>query len=384
MLLTIPGVQILDKIAEGGFSIIYRGKHLSRNETVAVKVLRPEKAKQDPGSVKSFRNEGKLLKELQHEGLIRVFEAATSPVDYIVMELFAGDNLRHAMAKISSSVRRRWLNIALSVGGTLHYLHSKNVIHKDIKPENILISPEYKTKLIDLSIAETKGGFRFPFSSSRIQGSFSCMSPEQIQGKSLDFRSDIYSFGCVLFELITGQPIFPGKTPDEVMRQHLREQPRPVRSLLPTAPPEIDAALGRMLAKNVPDRIEDMNLVLFELRKLHRLGWTPTQGGTRRQKSTLIKLRDATVTYEEVYEDDPFKFTMQNRCTLANITRRTVEFRGRQCLNVGQFLDMLLFFPSTSKPIKARGKIRSVERVTSENYYRTIAALTMVGREYTE
>lgn len=386
MLLTIPSVRVLDKLAEGGFSIIYKAQYLPQPDKVfALKVLRPEKVAGDPVAVKAFRNEAKLLHELKHDGLIHVFESGTEPTEYMVMELFAGENLRHMLMKKSDFLRRKWLPIIMSVASTLQYLHANGVIHKDIKPENILVDAELRTKLLDLSIAEKKGGFKMPFSGSRVQGSVSCMSPEQIQGKPLDFKTDIYSLGCVLFELVSGQPVFPGKTPEEVMRRHVKEPPPAIRSLVPAIPPEVDMLLQRMLAKSPAERIDNMNLVLFELRRFQNLKWPFGSASTiRRQRATRIPLTSATVTYVQVEEGDRFRESMQNRSTLVNISQKGIEFRARECLAPNQLLDMLLFVPPFPKPLKARAKVHSCDKVPGEQYYRTVALFVMVDKDFTE
>ncbi len=386
MIFAIPSVRVLGKFAEGGFSLIYRAQYIPQPDRVfALKVLRPEKVQHDFDAVKAFRNEAKLLNELTHKGLLHVFEHGSEPTEYMVMELFQGENLRHMLMEKGNMLRRKWLPIIMSVASTLQYLHASGVIHKDIKPENILVDAQLKTKLIDLSLAEKKSRFKLPFSSGRVQGSFSCMSPEQIQGKSLDFTTDIYSLGCVLFELVSGHPVFPGKTAEDVMRRHMKEPPRTVRSLIPSAPREVDILLQRMLAKSPAERIDNMNFVLFELRKFQHIKWSLGTATTiSREQTTKILLKSATVTYVPVEKEDKFRESMQNRSSLVSITRKSVEFRARECFSPDQFLDMLLFMPSVSKPLKVRAKVRSCDKVTGKQYYRTVAVFTLVDKDFME
>ncbi|KAF0240910.1 MAG: serine/threonine protein kinase, partial [Planctomycetota bacterium] len=272
-MIEIPGVSIKEKFAEGGASHIYLGTYLKRGCPCAVKVLK-DQLKQDSSQIKAFKNESKLLLAVRHPCIIEVWESGSTATDYYyVMEYFESKNLKSLILN-KSQIIADWVPIVVRVADAILYLHLNSMIHRDIKPENILVNAKGEVKLIDLSIAMKRTFMTALFSKtpSVTAGTPSYMSPEQITGKACDQRSDIYSLGATVYELLVGRVPFLGRSQNEILDKHLKEKPYPPGKLVTEIPVEANDLLLKMLEKHPDDRIEDMNLVLYELKKIQRKG----------------------------------------------------------------------------------------------------------------
>ena len=237
----------------------------------ALKVLR-QKVRDNKVEVASLKFEYTVAKDMTSPRIIKVLEyRIENGTPFLVMELFSELNMKQALRRGPDALAFMIDKIVEQAAEGLYHMHSKGWIHRDVKPDNFLVSRSGETKLIDFTIAEKKkSGFGKFFHRAKgiVQGTRSYMSPEQIQGKNCDERSDIYSFGCVLFEAVTGKPPYTGQTPNELLTKHINAPiPSPV-SYNDNVTPEYAAFVRKMMAKKVEDRPPSMWEILKEYRSL--------------------------------------------------------------------------------------------------------------------
>ena len=243
------------EIGRGGMSIVYLARDLRHGREVAVKVLRPElTASVGPDR---FLREIKIAARLQHPHILPLYDSGEGhELLYYVMPFVAGESLRDRLAKQGPLAIAEALEISREVGAALAYAHDQGIVHRDIKPENILLSSGL-AMVADFGIASAlvEAGVE-PITNSGVAiGTPGYMSPEQAGGASrLDGRSDVYSLGCVLFEMLAGEPPFTGPTPQAVLARHIHERPPSLHIVRPTIPPTVEQAINRALAKVPADR----------------------------------------------------------------------------------------------------------------------------------
>jgi eukaryotic-like serine/threonine-protein kinase len=255
---TLAGRYRLDEvIGRGGMSTVYRGTDLALDREVAVKVALDPLAEENPVYVARFKREARAAASFSRPGVVTVYDAgADGPTRYIVMELVDGQNLSEVLRAQEpdhrlAPARAAW--IAEQIADTLAAAQAAGVVHRDIKPANVMITPDDQVKLLDFGIARTADGGTLTQAAS-VLGTAPYMAPEQAMGNPADARSDIYSLGCVLYEMLTGRPPFVADLPDAVLHQQVRVQPKPPRERNPGIPPALDALVLQMLAKNPDDR----------------------------------------------------------------------------------------------------------------------------------
>jgi eukaryotic-like serine/threonine-protein kinase len=255
--------QLGEPLGRGGMAEVRRGLDLRLDRKVAVKRLRTELAA-DPAFQERFRREAHAVAILNHPGIAAVFDSGeeTDPgtgvrVPFIVMELVDGTTLRSILQDSGALPVRRALEITNVVLHALAHSHASGIVHRDIKPANIMVTANGDIKVMDFGIAraatETTSGLT---GTSMVVGTAQYLSPEQAQGASVDLRSDLYSVGCLLYELLTGRPPFLGETAVSLAYQHVREVPEPPSRLVPELGPDIDALLGKALAKEPAERYQ--------------------------------------------------------------------------------------------------------------------------------
>lgn len=377
---TFRNYKVLDRVAEGGSSFIWRAERPGKPGVFAIKQLKPT---QGPAEVKSFRSEMKLLGELEHEGLLKLHETAfESTPPYAVLDYFPSANLKTLIREKSVRLAAEWKPIAMSVAETLLYLHLNDIVHKDIKPENILLGKGDDTRLIDLSIAERKS-FLPAFGKRRIQGTPAYMAPEQILGKPVDHRADIYSLGAALYEMVTGQPPFVARSQDELLQKHLREKSKPARMVRPEVPEALEKLLVKMLAKDPDDRVQDCNLVVYELKRIEvpAARMEPVTLG-RRRDSTRLSVRLALCLYAVTTEDTLYQVPSRNKCPLINVSRTGIGFFSDDPIPTEAILDLSLYLPPLRAPLQARGRVVWANRVKGQDSYSIGVRLTMRAKDY--
>ena len=255
--------EVLKKLGEGGMSYVYLAREISSGETVAIKVLSPRLAT-DKSSVERLRREAGLAMRLDHPNVCRILRLGESEdgLIYLVMPFLKGELLS------DREVRGGPMDIAFSVTlltqmcAGLHHAHELQIIHRDLKPENVMLVPDdaggaERAVVMDFGLAKERRAdpaIAKLTATGIILGTPEFMSPEQIRGKTLDARSDIYALGIVAFEMFTGKLPFQGRNAQEMMIARLRSQPQSVRTLRPDVPEPVEKALAKALQTNPDDR----------------------------------------------------------------------------------------------------------------------------------
>jgi serine/threonine-protein kinase len=249
--------KIGEMIGTGGMADVYVAQDTRLARQVAVKVLRSDLAR-DPSFVARFRKEALAAAGLNHPGIVAVYDSGEEPAPYIVMELVSGHTLRELIHKGERVPLKRALEIGEGILAALEYSHHSGIVHRDIKPANIMITDHGDVKVMDFGIARALADLGATLTSTwNVVGTAQYLSPEQAVGEPADSRSDIYSTGCLLFELLTGQPPFTGETPVSIAYQHASSVAPLVRTLKPELPEGIETVLAVALSK----KPEDVNLL---------------------------------------------------------------------------------------------------------------------------
>ena len=258
----------------GGMSEVHLARDLRLHRDVAVKVLRADLAR-DPSFYLRFRREAQNAAALNHPAIVAVYdtgEAATSsgPLPYIVMEYVDGVTLRDIVHNDGPMPPRRALEVISDACQALNFSHQHGIVHRDVKPANIMISKSGAVKVMDFGIARALADSGNSVTrTAAVIGTAQYLSPEQARGESVDPRSDVYSLGCVLYEMITGVPPFVGDSPVAVAYQHVREDPVPPSQRHAGISPGLDAVVLKALAKNPDNRYQTAAEMRADLVRVH-------------------------------------------------------------------------------------------------------------------
>ncbi|MGV4988606.1 protein kinase domain-containing protein [Streptomyces sp. NRAIS4] len=253
--------ELVEKLGQGGMGTVHRGVDQRLRRTVAVKLLSSALA-HDPQSRARFRREAHAVAALNHPAVATIHDVGEEPHPdgprpYLVMEYVQGATLAEVLRDGPLPVADA-VNAACAVLDALRHSHECGIVHRDIKPSNIMLTGPDTVKVLDFGIAKA-----FTETATRITGSGAAigtpayLSPEQINGSEIDHRADLYAMGCLLHELLTGQPPFRGESPFAVMHQHLFAAPEPVSRLRPQIPPAVEAVVLRALGKDPKERFAD-------------------------------------------------------------------------------------------------------------------------------
>jgi eukaryotic-like serine/threonine-protein kinase len=256
--------ELGEMLGRGGMAEVRKGNDVRLGRIVAVKRLRTDLAS-DPTFQARFRREAQSAASLNHPSIVAVYdtgeEMSTDGTDvaqpYIVMEYVAGRTLREILREGRKILPERALEITSGVLSALDYSHRAGIVHRDIKPANVMLTPSGDVKVMDFGIARAVADASSTMTqTAAVVGTAQYLSPEQARGETVDSRSDVYSTGCLLYELLTGRPPFVGESPVSVAYQHVREPAVPPSSLDPELPPEVDAIVMKALAKPVEERYQ--------------------------------------------------------------------------------------------------------------------------------
>jgi serine/threonine-protein kinase len=254
--------QVLKKLGEGGMSYVYLAKEISSDQEVAIKVLSPRLAS-DKSSVERLRREAGLAMRLDHPNVCRILRLGESEdgLIYLVMPFLHGDLLSDRETKGGPMDLPVGLSILRQVCAGLHHAHELQIVHRDLKPENIMLEPNAdgsdRAVVMDFGLAKERRAdpsIAKLTATGIILGTPEFMSPEQIRGKALDARSDVYALGIVAFEMFTGKLPFQGRNAQEMMIARLRGTPTPIRSLRPELPTSLEKAIARSLETSPENR----------------------------------------------------------------------------------------------------------------------------------
>ncbi|MDP9119330.1 MAG: Stk1 family PASTA domain-containing Ser/Thr kinase [Actinomycetota bacterium] len=248
--------EVEGRIGAGGMAEVWRGHDRVLNRTVAIKTLLPQFAR-DASFVDRFRREAQAAARLNHPGIVSVYDSGTDgDTPYIVMHLIEGRTLADFLESGKTLPPMQAAKIAQEVAEALAAAHAQGVVHRDIKPANIMITRDGKVLVMDFGIARLISGPETAPQTSAVMGTASYLSPEQAQGQSVDARTDIYSLGVVLYEMLTGRPPFTGDSPMAIAYKQVNATPEPPSSVNPQVPPEQDAVVMRALSKNPTNRYQ--------------------------------------------------------------------------------------------------------------------------------
>jgi serine/threonine-protein kinase len=258
------------ELGRGGMAKVFLGMDTVLGRTVAVKVLAPQFA-DDDGFVQRFRREAQAAASIGHPHIVSVFDTGSDDgVHYIVMEYVEGRTLAEFLAGGGRILPDRAIDIAMDVCQALEAAHARGVIHRDIKPGNIMLNPRGEVKVTDFGIARVTTTADTVAQTAAILGTASYLSPEQAQGQPVDARSDLYSLGCVVYEMVTGRPPFLGDSPVAVASKQVLEQPVPPSKLNSDVTPDLDAVILRALAKNPANRYQSAEEMRADLERAKR------------------------------------------------------------------------------------------------------------------
>ena len=263
--------EIGEMIGTGGMADVYIGEDQRLSRKVAVKVLRSDLAR-DPSFIARFRKEALAAAGLNHPGIVAVYDSGEEGSNsYIVMELVIGHTLREEIKSSTPPTVERSLEIIEGVLAALSYSHANGIIHRDIKPGNIMLTNSGDIKVMDFGIARAMDDIGATMTSTwSVVGTAQYLSPEQATGEVADHRSDIYSVGCLLYELVTGQPPFTGDTPVAIAYQHVSSD-FPLPSVInPNLDENIDKIITVALAKNPEDRYQSAEMMLTDIQRAIR------------------------------------------------------------------------------------------------------------------
>lgn len=256
--------EIIGKVGTGGMADVYKAKDLTLGRFVAVKVLKAEFS-EDLNFVTKFRTEAQSAAGLEHPNIVNIYDVGSEKgMHYIVMEYVEGITLKTYIEKKGQLSFKEAVSIAIQVGRGIEAAHNKGIIHRDIKPQNIIISTEGKVKVTDFGIARAASANTI---SSDVMGSVHYSSPEQARNGFVDGKSDIYSLGIVMYEMVTGRVPFDGDTTVAVAIQHLQEEMVTPSAYAPNLPISMEKIILKCTQKNADRRYESMTAVLTDLRK---------------------------------------------------------------------------------------------------------------------
>ncbi|MBQ6389685.1 MAG: Stk1 family PASTA domain-containing Ser/Thr kinase [Mogibacterium sp.] len=256
--------ELLEKIGDGGMAVVYKGKDRLLNRFIAIKILRPEFTK-DATFVENFKRESQAAAGLTHPNIVGVYDVGREGnINYIVMELIEGRTLNKIIEDEAPMDYKRVIDISKQVASALRIAHKNKIIHRDVKPHNIMITNDGIVKLADFGIARAVNDATLS-TGSKIVGSVHYFSPEQARGNYVDERSDIYSLGIVMYEMLTGKVPFDGENPVTVALKHINEEIRPPSELVDGIPPALERCVMKATNKYQTNRYSSADELIEEL-----------------------------------------------------------------------------------------------------------------------
>jgi len=289
-------LQIIGRIGKGGMSVVYKAQHLSMKKPVAVKLLLPHLTS-DPKSLKRFQLEAQATANLNHPNIVRIYDCGMSHDQaFIIMDFIEGESLEQVLDRETKLMPERALEIFVQLCEGINHAHENGIVHRDLKPSNVMLKPDANgvetVKVVDFGIAK----LLFPEDGSTMQnltqtgdvfGSPLYMSPEQCVGEKIDKRSDIYSAGCLMYEVLAGRPPIVGKNFLDTMQKHASDLPKPFVSDMTGTKlsKRMQAIIFTCMAKEPSARYQDMKTIAKDLRTAAERGDTEVGAWKEREKS---------------------------------------------------------------------------------------------------
>jgi serine/threonine-protein kinase len=304
----IPGYKILGRLGAGAMAVVYKARQLSLNRIVAIKVL-PKRFTENPEYVERFYKEGQAAGKLNHPNIVQAIDVGESGgYHYFIMEYVEGKTIADDLSAGKVFDEHEALEIIIQVAHALAHAHARGLIHRDVKPKNIMIGKDGSVKLADMGLArETADIEAAQTEAGKAYGTPYYISPEQIRGKvDIDGRADIYGLGATFYHMVTGRVPFMAEDSAEVMRKHLKEPLVPPDHINTTLSAGVSEVIEIMMAKRRENRYKNVEELLMDLESL-RKGQPPLQAHKRFDVSVLEQLgKGDTVEVEEksVYTED--------------------------------------------------------------------------------
>jgi len=292
----IPGYRILGKLGAGAMAVVYKAEQLSLNRTVAIKVL-PKRFTENPEYVERFYKEGRAAAKLNHNNIVQAFDVGEAGgYHYFVMEYVEGKTLYSDLSAGKVFPEDEALGIIIQIAHALDHAHNCGLIHRDVKPKNIIINNEGIVKLADMGLArETTDIEAARTEAGKAYGTPYYIAPEQIRGKiDIDDRADIYGLGATFYHMVTGRVPFMADDPSDVMRKHLKEQLIPPDHINTSLSAGVSEVIEVMMAKRKEDRYNNVEELLIDLEAV-RDGQTPMRAHKRFDVSALEQLEDGQI-----------------------------------------------------------------------------------------
>jgi len=303
----IPGYKILGKLGAGAMAVVYKARQLSLNRTVAIKIL-PKRFTENPEYVERFYKEGQAAGRLNHPNIVQAIDVGEAGgYHYFVMEYVEGKTIADDISAGKVYEEAEALDIIIQVARALAHAHACTLIHRDVKPKNIMISTNGTVKLADMGLArETTDIEAAQSEAGKAYGTPYYIAPEQIRGKiDIDGRADIYGLGATLYHMLTGRVPFMAEDSADVMRKHLREKLIPPDHINTSLSAGVSEVVEVMMAKRKENRYKNMEELLADLEAL-RNGQPPLRAHRRFDVSMLQQLEkgDAVEVKEKVFQED--------------------------------------------------------------------------------
>ena len=269
---TLDHYRLERTVARTGMATLFKASDMRDGRPVAIKVPHAE-MEADPVLVERFRREQEIGQELDHPGVVKTFDGEERSRLYMVIEWVDGRLLRAILNEERKLPIERAIHFALQILDALDSMHKHGVVHRDLKPENIMVDGEDRIKLIDFGIALREDARRLTFvDMSPTLGTPDYISPEQVKGQRGDQRSDVYSLGVMLYEMLTGEPPFTGPNPLAVMNERVLHDPEPARRRRPEISPELNEILNRALERDPRRRYQTASEMAWELEHQEQVG----------------------------------------------------------------------------------------------------------------
>ena len=259
--------ELIEIVGTGGMAVVYRALDQKTGQEVAVKLLRPE-FERDEEFVRRFSHEAKAAAQVAHENIVNMLDVGFDEVPYIVMEFVRGQTLKDLIRSVGSIPPRQAVTMVLRILAAVDHAHRNNIVHRDIKPQNLLVDESGMIKVADFGIARvTNSSTMTATGDGSFFGSVHYISPEQARGEKADEKSDLYSVGVVLYEMLTGQVPFDSESAVSIAIKHIGETPRSIRELKPELPRALEQILQKALSKDPADRYQSASEMAADLKR---------------------------------------------------------------------------------------------------------------------
>jgi serine/threonine-protein kinase len=303
----IPGYKILGKLGSGAMAIVYQAKQLSLNRMVAIKVL-PKRFSENPEYVERFFKEGQAAAKLNHTNIVQAYDVGQAGgYSYFVMEYVEGKTIYDDLSTGKVYPEKEALDIVIQVARALAHAHARGLIHRDIKPKNIMTTENGEVKLADMGLARETADIEAAESEAgKAYGTPYYIAPEQIRGEiDIDGRADIYGLGATFYHMVTGRVPYMADDPSDVMRKHLREKLVPPDHINTSLTAGVSEVIEIMMAKKKRSRYKDVAELLEDLEAV-RNGQTPLRAHSRMDVSMYRQLEDGVniVFEDEIYNKE--------------------------------------------------------------------------------